>query len=150
MRRATSVLHHWHNEHPVSTVTLTFSDRHRRRILLADDDGQEFLLDLPTATQLSDGDGLVLETGGMILVRAAEEEVIDITCATPDELVRIAWHVGNRHMPAQILPGALRVPEDHVLAEMLHGLGATVTKRRAPFQPEGGAYAGRAAHPHDH
>ena len=148
MRRATSVLHHWPTDQQVSTVTLAFGDRHRRRIVLADDGGAEFLLDLPTATQLSDGDGLALEGGGVIAVRAAEEQVVDVTCVTAEDLGRIAWHVGNRHMPAQVLPGALRVPADHVLIEMLRGLGATVTPRLAPFQPEGGAYAGRHAHDH--
>lgn len=147
MRRATTVLHHWHDQ-PVATVTLSFADRHRRRIVLRDDAGEDFLLDLPTATHLSDGDGLALEGGGVILVRAAEEEVADVTCAAPDDLVRLAWHIGNRHMPAQVLPGALRVPADHVLIEMLEGLGATVTRRTAPFQPEGGAYSGRHGHHH--
>lgn len=149
MRRATSVLHHWPTDQQVSTVTLTFGDRHRRRIVLTDDSGTDFLLDLPTATQLSNGDGLALEGGGVIAVRAAEEQVVDITCASPDDLVRIAWHVGNRHMPAQVLPGTLRVPADHVLIDMLRGLGATTTSRLAPFQPEGGAYSGRHGHHHD-
>ncbi|MCR6631901.1 MAG: urease accessory protein UreE [Magnetospirillum sp.] len=123
------------------TVTLTAHDRHRRRIRMVDDGGAEFLLDLPNAAYLRDGDGLVLDGGGLILVRAAAEEVADIHARTPELAVRIAWHVGNRHVPVQVLPdGALRLQDDPVLLAMLEGLGARIVRHSGPFQPEPGAY----------
>jgi urease accessory protein len=126
----------------VDSITLDHEARHRRRGRLVTDGGLEFLLDLPQAAHLHDGDRLLLDDGRRIRVRAAAEPVLDITA--PD-LARIAWHLGNRHCPTQILESALRIREDHVLAEMLHGLGATVTPRGAAFEPEAGAY-----HRHEH
>lgn len=124
------------------SVTLTFEDRHRRRIRMTDDNGEPFLLDLAHAVQLSDGDGLVLENGDIILVRAAEERVVDLSCDTAVDTLRLAWHIGNRHTPVQVLSdGTLRIIDDHVLTQMAEGLGAKAVPRTAPFQPEGGAYA---------
>ncbi len=142
----------WAASAEVATVTLPCADRHRRRILMRDDAGGDFLLDLPEATQLRDGDGLVLEDGTIIRVIAAEEAVADITCGDAIHLTRVAWHLGNRHTPVQVLPdGRLRIAHDHVLESMVEGLGATVERARAPFQPEGGAYGGHgASHGHDH
>lgn len=139
-----------------STVTLAWADRHRRRIVLSDDAGASFLLDLERAVLLKDGDGLSLAGGGVIVVHAAAEPVIETHAQSPAETARLAWHLGNRHTPVQILEdGGLRLLEDPVLAAMLEGLGATVTHTRAPFTPEAGAYAGIAArepahHHHDH
>lgn len=125
-----------------ATVTLAFDDRHRRRIKLTDDAGAEFLLDLAEAVRLEDGDGLVLDTGGIIAVCAAEEDVLDITCDNASEIARVAWHIGNRHTPVQVLPdGGLRIAYDHVLEAMIQGLGAACERRQAPFSPEPGAYA---------
>lgn len=126
----------------VDSITLDHDARHCRRGRLVTEGGLEILLDLPQAAHLHDGDRLLLEDGRRVLVRAAAEPVLDITA--PD-LARIAWHLGNRHCPTQILPGALRIRDDHVLAEMLRGLGAEVTARNAPFEPEPGAY-----HRHEH
>jgi urease accessory protein len=124
-----------------TTVTLVAADRHRRRVMLENDDGAPFLLDLPRAQQMKEGDGLELETGGFIRVVAAPEDVIDISCRTEAELARISWHIGNRHVPVQILPKrTLRVGMDHVLMTLLEGQGAQAWRRRAPFQPEPGAY----------
>ena len=157
MRRA--VAHHaagsWPAKEAVATVTLVFADRHRRRVRLSDDKGKPFMLDLERAVQLADGDGLALEGGGFIAVRAAEESVLDIRCTGAGHAARIAWHIGNRHTALQVLPGGrLRILDDHVLKAMLEGLGATVTETRAPFQPERGAYAGvhdhAAGHHHHH
>ena len=155
MRRAHIVLHagSWSADQALATLTLAFSDRHRRRVVLKDDQGEEFLLDLPQAAHLRDGDGLALEGGGVIEIIAQAEDVAEVHCATPEALARIAWHVGNRHMPVQILPeGRLRLPWDHVLVAMLQGLGAAPERHQAPFQPEGGAYGTQAhAHPpHSH
>jgi urease accessory protein len=128
------------------SITLVWADRHRRRIRLTDDQGQPFLLDLPDAVAMMDGDGLEIAGGGWIRVRAATEEVADVLCADHLALARLAWHLGNRHVPIQILPGALRIAYDHVLAAMLAGLGARVERRQGPFQPESGAYAHGHAH----
>ena len=131
----------WSTVDAVATVTLAFDDRYRRRIRLTDDIGNAFLLDLTNPKRFSDGDGLVLEEGGILAVRAAPETVIDITCDTIEEKARIAWHLGNRHTPVQILPkGELRIRQDHVLEKMAQSLGATTQQRTAPFEPEGGAY----------
>jgi len=137
---------------PTSSVTLAFEDRHRRRIRMHDDAGEPFLLDLAEATQLRDGDGLMLQEGGVIAVRAAEERVADITARTTVNATRIAWHIGNRHTPLQVLAdGTLRITYDHVLIAMVEGLGAAVTEGVASFQPEGGAYAaGHHDHGHSH
>lgn len=131
----------WPRSAQVGTVTLAATDRHRRRVMLTGDDGSEFLLDLPRAQQMKDGDGLELDSGGFIRVVAVPEEVIDISCRTEAELARISWHIGNRHVPVQILPKrTLRVGMDHVLMTLLEGQGVQAWRRRAPFQPEPGAY----------
>lgn len=157
MRRA--VAHHvagsWPAREAAASVTLAYADRHRRRIKLTDDAGEAFLLDLERAVHLADGDGLALEGGGFIRVKAAEEAVLDIRCTGAGHAARVAWHIGNRHTALQVLPGGrLRILDDHVLKAMLEGLGATVTETHAPFQPEPGAYANGhdhgAGHAHDH
>jgi urease accessory protein len=131
----------------LAKVTLAFDDRHRRRIALATDDGRPFVLDLEHAQALRAGDGLLLEGGGWIAVEAAPEPLLEITS---HDLVRVAWHLGNRHLPVQILEGALRIRDDHVIAAMVRGLGAAARPVSAPFDPEGGAYAGGHAQAHDH
>lgn len=144
MRRATQHIAagDWPEAQAIATVTLDFDDRHRRRIRLADDSGEDFLLDLAEAARLEDGDGLSLAEGGFIGVKAAAEAVLDIHCRDTVQTARIAWHIGNRHVPIQLLDdGGLRIRDDHVLAAMLEGLSATVTARQAPFSPEPGAYA---------
>lgn len=129
-------------------VTLASDMRHRRRHAMRADEGFEFLLDLVHAAYLRDGDGLALDDGGFVEVRAAPEPVMDVTCADPAHLARIAWHLGNRHLAVQVLPdGALRLLDDHVIAEMAEKLGAGVKRHVAPFEPEPGAYAG-GAHGH--
>jgi len=152
MRRA--VAHHaagsWPAKEAVATVTLVFADRHRRRVRLADDKGKLFMLDLERAAQLADGDGLALEGGGFIAVKAAEESVLDIRCTGAGHAARIAWHIGNRHLSAQIEEHRILILRDHVIKAMLEGLGATVTEVSEPFHPVRGAYSGGHAHGHDH
>jgi len=158
MRRAVAVAGPgaWPPQDALGTVTLAWADRHRRRIVLADDAGEPFLLDLERAALLAEGDGLVLDGGGVIVVRAAEEDVLEARAGTAAQAARLAWHLGNRHTPVQVLAdGGLRLLDDPVLAEMLRGLGAEVTLARAPFAPEAGAYARPAeqqghAHQHHH
>src|SRR6266436_10074072 len=150
MRRAV-VVHprgQWPQESAVDTATLAYLDRHRRRIRLTADSREAFLLDLPRAQHLADGDGLELDGGGYVKVCAAPEAIIEIEAADQESLLRIAWHLGNRHLPLQVRGDRLRIREDHVIAEMVSGLGGLITRREAPFDPEFGAYAAGAAHSH--
>ena len=159
MRRAQTILDKgsWEGRAPVASVQLSFHDRYRRRIVLHDLKGEAFLLDLPRPAILCDGDGLLLDDGGVIAVRAAEEAVADIQAATPAGLARLAWHIGNRHTPVQVLEdGGLRIQDDAVLVNMVEGLGGSVVRHSAIFSPEPGAYAQARAdtshghHHHDH
>ena len=130
-----------------ATVTLAYEHRHRRRLRLATDAGEPFLLDLAETRVLRDGDLLALDDGRLVRVRAAPEAVLEVTAPDQLALARVAWHLGNRHTPTQILPGRLRIRADHVLEHLLTDhLGASVTRVTAPFDPEGGAYG----HGHDH
>jgi len=104
--------------------------------------GLEFLLDLENAVVLRGGDALVLEDDRLIEVIAAPEPLAEIRGNDPQHLVRIAWHLGNRHLPTQITTRGLRIRRDHVIEAMARGLGARVIEIEAPFDPEGGAYAG--------
>ena len=122
-------------------VELTYDERHRRRIRMTSAKGRAFLLDLPKAIALAEGDVLVLEDGSAVRVRATPEPVVDIHADSAHRLTVIAWHVGNRHWPMQVLEKGLRIRFDPVLVSMIEGLGGNVTEHDAPFQPEGGAYA---------
>ena len=155
MKRATKVLAPgtWHGS--VGTVSLTFDDRYRRRTKLTDTAGNAFLLDLEKPRVLQHGEGLMLEGGGVLAVVAADEPIADIHTHSVAETARVAWHIGNRHIPLQVLKdGSLRIRDDHVLVEMIEGLGAHVHRGLAPFSPEGGAYSDEAKahrhHGHDH
>jgi urease accessory protein len=147
--------HRW-SEPPADTIVLDFDDRHRRRMAMTGTRGLEFLLDLEHATVLRGGDALVLDDDRLIEVVAAAEPLIEIRGTDPQHLVRIAWHLGNRHLPTQITARGLRIRRDHVIEAMVRGLGARVIEIESPFDPEGGAYAeGGHAHapdspPHDH
>jgi urease accessory protein len=157
MIRATQVLgqHNW-TQAAADTVVLDFDDRHRRRMAMTGTRGLEFLLDLENAIVLRGGDALVLDDGRLVEVVAAPEPLIEIRGADPQHLVRVAWHLGNRHLPTQITARGLRIRRDHVIEAMVKGLGARVIEIEAPFDPEGGAYAGgghahaqdSAPHPH--
>ena len=127
-------------------VLIDFDRRHRRRIALVTEGGQDILLDLPQAVRLRDGDGLLLDDGRMIRVTAKPEPLLEIRAHGPAELVRIAWHLGNRHLPVQLLDDRIRIRADHVIADMVHGLGGHAHAIDAPFDPEGGAYAGGHHH----
>ena len=125
---------------PVDRITLSYDERHRRRLRFIAEAGTEFLLDLPRTTVLRSGDGLRLEDGRVILVAAAKEPLLEVTAADPDQLARLAWHIGNRHLPAQIATGRILLREDGVIEDMLRGLGAAVRHVAEPFTPEPGAY----------
>lgn len=135
---------------PVDQVALDYDDRFRRRIVLSGETGLRFLLELSEPRLLQDGDGLRLDNGGVVAVIAAPERLAEIVCDDVHHLVRVAWHLGNRHLPTQILDGRLRIREDHVIIDMVEKLGATVRLIDAPFEPEGGAYGHGQVHSHDH
>ena len=141
---------HWPHDEAAGRVSLTFDDRHRRRLRLETTGGEAVLLDLPKAVAMAEGDGLLCADGTWIEVAARAEPVLRITAASPELAARLAWHLGNRHTPAEIRADAILIRPDHVLAEMLRGLGATATETEAPFQPEGGAYSGGHRHEHGH
>jgi urease accessory protein len=149
MRRASLVcrIDSIHDSLVVDRVVLDSDERHRRRIVLTGERGTEFLLDLPHATALRDGDGLVLEDGAIVRVAGKPEPLVEIAATTPQDLARLAWHVGNRHTDMQVMADTLRIRRDHVLEDMLRGLGARLTPIEAPFDPEHGAYGHRH---HDH
>jgi urease accessory protein len=132
------------------TVTLGYDDRHRRRLRLTSDEGEAFLLDLPRAGVLEEGDGIALSDGTWLRVKAAPEALLEVTAASPALLLRLAWHLGNRHLPAQIEAHRILIRDDHVIAAMLEGLGARLARIEAPFTPERGAYAGEHDHSHEH
>ena len=148
MRRAIAVFRrgHWPEDTAVGSVTLAYLDRHRRRIRLVADSGEAFLLDLAHAYHLADGDGLELDSGGYLCVRAAPEPVFEIEAADRATMLRIAWHLGNRHLPLQVAGERLRIRADHVIADMVTGLGGRIVRLEAPFDPEFGAYAGTLHH----
>ena len=154
MIRATTVLgqHRWTHA-AADTVVLDFDDRHRRRMAMTGTRGLEFLLDLENAVALRGGDALVLEDGRLVEVVAAPEPLLEIRGRDAHHLVRVGWHLGNRHLPTQIMAKALRIRRDHVIEAMVKGLGARIIEIEAPFDPEGGAYAASHAadsHAHGH
>ncbi len=146
---ATSVLPAGTWSDPIDRVLIDFDRRHRRRIQLTTESGADILLDLPQAVRLRDGDGLALEDGRIVAVIARPEPLADIHAHDEATLVRIAWHLGNRHLPVQFVAGHLRIRRDHVIEEMAELLGGHVGRIEAPFDPEAGAYAGGHSHAHD-
>jgi len=149
MRRASEIktAGTWNAAAAVDHVVLDADERHRRRIALTGEGGTAFLLDLPHATALRDGDGLVLEDGAIVRVAGKPEPLVEIAAASPHDLARLAWHIGNRHTDVQVVGDRLRIRRDHVLEDMLRGLGARLTPIEAPFDPEHGAYGN---HHHSH
>jgi urease accessory protein len=133
----------WNTGRFVDRVILAADDRHRRRLVMTGEAGTRFLLDLPQAAMLRDGDGLVLDDGSIVRVVGKPEALVEITAPAADRL-RIAWHIGNRHIEMQVVGDKLRIRRDHVIEAMLAGLGAQLTPIEAPFDPEPGAYV-----PHD-
>jgi urease accessory protein len=137
----------WPKEKAAGVLTLDFEARHRRRIRLTTDQGEDVLLNLPKAVAMADGDGLQLEDRRWLEIRAAAELVLEVRHRDPNQLIRLAWHLGNRHLPTEFGDQALRIRPDHVIEEMLHGFGADLVKVEAPFQPEGGAYGNHSHYP---
>ena len=135
-----------HAHHVDDAVTLTYDGRFLRRKVLQTQGGTEFLVDLSKTQSLNSGDAFVLDDGRLIGVEPATEDLLEVT----GDLVRLAWHIGNRHMPCQIEDTRLLIQKDHVIEKMLEQLGATLRTVREPFTPEGGAYGHGRTHSHAH
>jgi urease accessory protein len=138
----------WDPAIAVDSVLIDYDRRHRRRIVLRTQAENEVLLDCPQAVRLRNGDGLLLPDGGIVLVCARPEPLLEIHAHDADELVRIAWHLGNRHLAVQLLGGRIRIRADHVIKAMIEGLGGHAKAIDAAFDPEAGAYAAAGHHHH--
>ena len=137
----------WSGE-PADEVVIDHDHRHRRRLTLTTIQGKSVLLDLPSAVRLRGGDALVCEDGSLIRIRAKPEQLLEIHAPDDRALLRIAWHLGNRHLPVQLVEDRIRIRADHVIADMIEGLGGHAEPVEVPFDPEEGAYAG-GHHHHD-
>ena len=141
----------WPKQSAAGSLTLDFDGRHRRRIRVTTDQGEEILLALRETVAMAEGDAVQLTDGRLLMVRAAAEDIVEVRHKEPNQLMRLAWHLGNRHLPTEIRDQVLCIRPDHVIEEMLHRFGAEVVRVQAPFQPEGGAYSGDGHHrDHDH
>lgn len=127
-------------------LILPFELRQKSRQRVVLESGAEVALQLERGTILRGGDKLLGDNGHTVLVEAAPEPVLLVSCATSRDLICAAYHLGNRHVPVQVGDGWLRIGHDHVLHDMLIGLGATVRHETAPFEPEAGAYGGGHKH----
>lgn len=137
-------------DEPSDFVVLAHDQRHLRRKLLHLSNDEMVMLDLKEAVLFSNGDLLVVENGDLIEVRASNEKLFEITPKNSVHLIELAWHLGNRHLPAQINEDRILIMRDHVIRAMLEGLGATVREVEEPFQPVRGAYHSTGGHGHDH
>ncbi|MBM6580668.1 urease accessory protein UreE [Microvirga sp. BT689] len=159
MIRATSIIRRnaVDQDRIIDIITLDHGDRHRRRIMLNADGGTAFLLDLDKADVLEDGDAIRLESGWLVGVKAAKEKLIEVSTEDPLDLLTLAWHIGNRHVPAEITRSAIYIAYDHVLLDMLQGLGAKTEVVERALCPVRGAYhhehsehSGHPSHGHGH
>ncbi|WP_018075309.1 urease accessory protein UreE [Novosphingobium nitrogenifigens] len=135
----------WDDSLAADFIVLDYEARHRRRFRYIARGGTDFVLDLARATMLRHGDGLKLSDGRIVRIEAVPEPLMTVRGKGALDLLRLAWHIGNRHLPAEIHEDHILLRRDGVILEMLLGLGAEVDVVDAPFTPEGGAYAG-----HDH
>jgi len=133
---------------PADRVVLDADDRQRRRVVLTGENGTKVLVDFEKPVTLRNGDALLLDDGSLVAVTGQAEPLVEVAAKVPGELVRLAWHIGNRHTDIQFIENAFRIRRDHVLEEMLKGLGATVREIEAPFDPEPAAPGG-GHHHHD-
>jgi len=140
----------WDPAQETGRIVADYDQRHRRRILLRSEAGQEVLLDLARTQHLRDGDAIACDDGSLMRIVSLPERLLSITAATPEALLRLAWHLGNRHLPTSLTAERLLIREDHVIADMVRGLGGSVSAILAPFDPETGAYDAPAATGHHH
>jgi urease accessory protein len=138
----------WDRARQADRVVLDADDRQRRRIVLTTESGMKVLLDFAEPMMLRDGDGLVLDDGSVVMVAGQAEPLIEISAKAPLDFVRLAWHIGNRHTDAQFMDKSFRIRRDHVLEEMVKGLGAQVRALESPFDPEPAAPGGGGHHHH--
>jgi urease accessory protein len=147
--RSTRIEKHGHTASaPIDTVTLTHDERHLRRKLLHMTNDDVVMLDLKEPVVLEHGDLLVTEDGHYIAIAAAPEKLLEIKARDTQHQMELAWHLGNRHLAAQIEPARILIERDHVIEAMLQGLGATVTEVTEAFHPVHGAYHGHGSHDH--
>lgn len=130
-------------------LTLPYDARCKSRLAAQLDDGEDVALLMPRGTVLAEGDILVADDGGLVRVVAANETLMRVTAVNAAQLMRAAYHLGNRHTPVELGDGYLQLEIDTVLQQMLQGIGMEVTHIEAPFQPEPGAYGGGHRHGHD-
>ena len=135
---------------PLHTIALAHDQRHLRRKLLHLDNDDVVMLDLKEAVMLADGDLLVLDTGEHVRIAAVAEPLYNIRPRDPLHLIELAWHLGNRHLAAEIRLDRILILRDPVIKAMLEGLGATISEVTEPFQPMRGAYHGSSGHSHGH
>lgn len=141
-----------HPQQISGTAVLQHDERHLRRKAIKLTNGTKILVDLPEPVVLASGDQLVLDNGDVIAVAAADEPLYKVTAHDHAHLVQLAWHIGNRHLPAAVTTSEILILRDHVIKAMLIGLGAAIDEISAPFNPIRGAYAGHGSghHQHDH
>jgi len=135
----------------VGRAVLAHDERHLRRRTIELSDGARALVDLPVTVALEHGDALMTDCGGAIAIAAADEPLYEVVARDPLHLTQLAWHLGNRHLAADIAPGRILILRDHVIRAMLEGLGARVNEIVASFHPVRGAYSsGHGGHDHGH
>lgn len=138
-------------QQPTTSVALDYDHRNRRRLTLECRSGETVLLDLARPGDLQPGDLLVLDgEKGLVEIEAEPEALMEITATDTQHLVRLAWHLGNRHLPTELADGKLFIRHDHVIADMVEKLGGKVVAVSRAFSPEGGAYGHGRTHSHDH
>ncbi|MEM9733648.1 MAG: urease accessory protein UreE [Pseudomonadota bacterium] len=133
---------------PIDIIVLAHDERHLRRRRLTMQHGDAFLVDLPRTIALHHGDRFVLDDGNTVEVIAAEESLTEITACNAEHHAELCWHLGNRHLPAQVEADRVLIVPDHIIEDMLKGLGATLRPVTEIFTPMLGAYD--ASHSHDH
>ena len=135
------------NKNVIDTITLNYNDRFIRRKKLVSDNKLEFLVNLPQTISVNKDDGFLLDDGNLILIKYAKETLIEIRS---EDLTKLAWHIGNRHIPCQIETNRLLIHEDKVIENLIIRLGGTIKKISEEFSPEGGAYGLGRTHGHKH
>ena len=128
------------------SITLDYQSRSLRRKSLMSDQGETIMVELPEVVSLESGDGFILDDGRVFIIKAKPEALLRIE---HENLARVAWHIGNRHVPCEVGTDFILIQEDHVLADMLKKLGAKLQNVEAIFNPEGGAYGIGRTHSHD-
>lgn len=137
-------------EAPYDAAILAHDERHLRRRKIGLTRGERLLVDFPEPLALGQGDLLALDDGRFVEVVASEQELYEIRARDARHLTELAWHLGNRHLPAAIEAERILIERDHVIRAMVERLGATVTEVVEPFEPARGAYSGHGHHGHSH